>query len=68
MKAYNKKMQLRHEEIQSEQKRLALEAKLASMTPEERAQYDKEQEENHKKAMEALHNYALVSSMVKKVY
>lgn len=68
MKVLSKTVLREKQRIQSERQKAALEAKLNAMTPEEREQYDKEQEENRKKAMEALRNYALVSSMVRSDY
>jgi hypothetical protein len=68
MKALGKNVVREKHRLFEEQKKAELEAKLAAMTPEERAEWDRKHEEDLKRGREALRNFAMMSSMFRGEY
>ena len=68
MKALGKNVVREKHRLFEEQKKAELEAKLAAMTPEERAEWDKQQEDARQRGREALRNFAAMCSMFKGEY
>lgn len=68
MKALGKNVVREKNRLFEEQKRAELKAKLDAMTPEERAEWDRQQEDARKRGREALRNFAIMSSMFRGEY